>query len=70
MDDKLLSAGAFQRIYDPSIGESGPWYINDHCFIQDADGLWHMFGITHAEPADPLDERFFAHATSRELLAP
>ncbi len=26
-----------------------------------------MFGITHAEPFDPQDEDFFAHATSREL---
>lgn len=23
------------------------WVVNDHCHIQDADGIWHMFGITH-----------------------
>ena len=65
-----VSAGPFQRIYDPSVGESGPWYINDHCFIQDGRGVWHMFGITHAEPADALDEKFLAHATADHLFAP
>jgi predicted GH43/DUF377 family glycosyl hydrolase len=64
-----VRARRFQRIYDPSVGEDRPWYINDHCFVQDDDGLWHMFGITHAEPANPLDEKFLAHATSKEILA-
>ena len=64
-----IYAGPFQRIYDPSEGEAGPWYINDHCFIRDAHGLWHMFGITHAEPAAALDEKFLAHATAENLLA-
>ncbi len=63
-----LESGPFQKIYDPSIGESSQWYINDHCFIRDTSGLWHMFGITHEEPAKPLDEIFFAHATSEDLL--
>ena len=65
-----ISAGAFQRIYDPSLGQSEAWYINDHCFIQDSTGLWHMFGITRQEPADPLNEKFFAHATSLSLVNP
>lgn len=64
----VIQVGDFQRIYDPSIGEREPWYINDHCFIPGPDGLWHMFGITHAEPAAPLDEKFLAHATARHLL--
>lgn len=64
----MIQAGEFKRIYDPSVGEDERWYINDHCFIRDQDGLWHMFGITHAEPAAPLDERFLAHATSPRLL--
>jgi len=29
--------------------------------------MWHLFGITHPEPAAPLDEKFFAHATSESL---
>lgn len=62
-----VEAGTFERIYDPSVGEDGPWYINDHAFIPEPGGGWHLFGITHAEPANPLDEDNFAHATAREL---
>ena len=64
----LVRAGEFTKIYDPSIGENEKWYINDHCFIRSADGIWHLFGITHAEPANPLDEKNFAHATARSLI--
>jgi len=64
----LVSAGAFIHIYDPSVGEKEKWYINDHCLIHGSDGLWHLFGITHQEPAAPLRERIFAHATGRTLL--
>lgn len=63
-----FTSSEFQHIYDPSIGENEKWYINDHCFIQDTNGLWHVFGITHQEPAAPLDEKFFAHATSIDLF--
>lgn len=65
----MISVGAFVRIYDPSVGESEPWYINDHCFVRGDDGLWHMFGITHPEPANPLDEKFLAHATAADPAA-
>jgi predicted GH43/DUF377 family glycosyl hydrolase len=65
-----ITAGKFQKIYDPSVGMAEKWYINDHCFVQDDGGIWHMFGITHQEPAAPKDEKFFAHATSQELLNP
>ncbi len=61
------SAGDYCRIYDPSAGESQPWYVNDHCFVRDRDGLWHLFGITHAEPMNPLDEDHLAHATADSL---
>jgi arabinan endo-1,5-alpha-L-arabinosidase len=64
----LVTAGDFIKVYDPSIGEPKPWYINDHTFIFGKDGLWHLFGITHADPADPGRERFLAHATARTLL--
>lgn len=65
-----VKAGDFTRIYNPSIEEERDWYINDHCFVRAKNGLWHMFGITHEEPADPLDVKFLAHATSNELLSP
>ncbi len=66
---RVVSAGEFNRIYDPSVGERGSWYINDHTFVYGPDRLWHMFGITHAEPANPEDEKNFAHATSPSLTA-
>ena len=27
---EAFTVGAFRKIYDPSVGETGPWYINDH----------------------------------------
>ncbi len=65
-----VSAGRFRHIYDPSVGEAQPWYINDHTVIRDESGRWHLFGITHPEPADPWDETEFAHATADRLLGP
>jgi len=38
--------------------------------VRGDDGVWHLIGITHAEPANPLDERFFAHATAPDLFGP
>ena len=64
----LVECGAFVKIYDPGVGEKEPWYINDHCFIQDTNGTWHMFGITREEPAKPEEEIQFAHATAKTLL--
>ena len=62
--------GAFEQIYDPSVGEPERWYINDHTFIRDHEGTWHLIGITHAEPAAPFDERHLAHATAPTLHGP
>ncbi|MGW4353368.1 glycosyl hydrolase family 32 [Nocardia sp. NPDC004582] len=64
-----VRAGEFRHIYDPS--EPGRrWYINDHTLIRDAGGRWHLFGITHPEPADPFDETEFAHATADDPRGP
>lgn len=61
--------GEFRHIYDPS--EPGQrWYINDHTVIRGPDARWHLFGITHPEPADPFDETEFAHASAAELPGP
>lgn len=68
--DDTVGAGEFVNIYDPSVGEPVPWYINDHTIVQGPDGTWHMFGITHAEPAEPLDEKHLAHATAPTLQGP
>jgi len=63
-----VACGPFVKIYDPGAGEKIPWYLNDHCFIRDTNGRWHMFGITHEEPARPQEEIHFAHATATNLL--
>ena len=65
-----VRAGAFERIYDPSGGESERWYVDDHTFVRDGTGTWHLFGITHAEPAQPHDEKHLAHATAPALHGP
>ena len=46
------------------------WYINDHTIVLGPDHRWHLFGITHAEPANPMEEKQFAHATAASLNGP
>jgi hypothetical protein len=65
-----VSAGPFERVYDPSQGEDERWYVNDHTFVRDHDGNWHLIGITHAEPMAPFDELHLAHATAPALAGP
>lgn len=60
-------AGEFKKIYDPSEGMNEKWYINDHTLFPGKDG-WHLFGITHEEPADPLNEKLCAHAITEDIL--
>lgn len=62
---ETVSAGEFVKVYDPSVGENERWYYNDHTMVQNVEtGEWHVFAITHAEPAAPLDEKNFGHATA------
>jgi len=60
-----VRAGNFELFYNPST-ENENWYINDHCIIKGPDG-YHLFGITHMEPAAPLDEKLCAHAIGTSL---
>lgn len=60
-------ADEFVKIYDPSIGEFEQWYVNDHTIVK-GDDAWHLFGITHAEPANPLEELLCAHACTEDIL--
>jgi arabinan endo-1,5-alpha-L-arabinosidase len=65
-----LSIGPLKNIFVPTPSADGTaWYINDHTIIRGPDNLWHMIGITHEEPQDPLSETTFAHATSPTLTA-
>jgi hypothetical protein len=63
-----VGAGAFTQIYDPTpTGEKQ--YLNDHTFIRDRQGNWHLFGITG--PVGKLGQEVnFAHATARRLTGP
>lgn len=63
-DTVAITAGEKKRLLSASPEPGQDWYINDHTFIQDSDGNWHVFGIWHAEPANPLDEKFFLHASA------
>lgn len=51
-----VEAGPFVPVYDALGGQPEPWYVDDHTFVRDRSGVWHLFGITHAEPARPHDE--------------
>ena len=63
-----VNSGPFFKIYDASNSETDKWYINDHCFIRDANGLWHLFGITDREPfVSASNEINFADATATKL---
>jgi hypothetical protein len=55
--NSVFRVSRFDKIYDPSIGEKERWYINDHTFIRAQNGQWHLFGITHREPANPYQEK-------------
>ena len=68
--NSAFRVGEFKKIYDPSLGEAEKWYINDHTFIRAKDARWHLFGITHPEPAAAQKERFFAHANAPNITGP
>lgn len=59
-----------RRVFDPSLGQKEKWYINDHTFVQDDSGTWHLFGITGREPAIPGDEKVLLHATAKNVCGP
>lgn len=44
--------------------------MNDHTFVRDRTGTWHLIGITHAEPFFPKDEKHLCHATAPDLHGP
>lgn len=62
-----LVPGTKRHLLDASPSAAEPWYINDHTLIQDRAGRWHVFGIWHPEPAAPLDETMFLHASAQDL---
>jgi len=67
-----FKVGEFRVIFDPQVGESEPWCMNDHCFIFGPDGLWHVFAITHPKPLDFFKDpgHNLLHATAPSLYGP
>lgn len=68
-DFELPALSKSVHIFDQSVGEKHPWYINDHCIIQAPDARYHLFGITHKKEIVPPSwaEHTFAHASSGSL---
>ena len=69
--NRTVWAGDFTHVYDPTRWEAQPnaskdvtytWYVNDHTFVYGPGQQWHIFGITHTDPADPEQETNTAHA--------
>ena len=61
------SQAPLRQVCDTASLPDGPHYINDHTVVQNpTDGSWHLFGIFHAEPADPEHEVLFVHAVASE----
>ncbi|MBN1417117.1 MAG: family 43 glycosylhydrolase [Bacteroidales bacterium] len=46
------------------------WHVNDHCFISDEDGYWHMFGIVYPDPYSGIVNHvnYFGHANSAAVV--
>lgn len=65
----LVTAGAQFLLYNSSYPFAQPsWYINDHTFVYGPNGTWHLFGITHTDPADPSEEVNMAHAITTDHI--
>jgi hypothetical protein len=60
--------GALKSTYDP--GTSAGWFFNDHTYIKDDTGTWHLFGITDDNPLDVEASDQFGHATAPSLDGP
>ncbi len=68
-DKPLVEAGKFTEIFDPKAGEKEPWCINDHTFMRDTNGTWHVIGITHVLPIEFFRDpgKNLLHATAKSL---
>ncbi|WP_020497846.1 family 43 glycosylhydrolase [Sciscionella marina] len=65
-----LTASEFRHVFDPSEAAGVPSYLNDHTIIRAEDGSWHLFSITHPEPANPTEEKTFLHARAGDVEGP
>lgn len=72
-DSAPFEIGPWKRIYQPPQRDGESWWINDHSFAQDAQGDWHLFGITAPQPHNPrlatlFDDQALARMQPNERL--
>jgi hypothetical protein len=65
--------GASRLVYEPQpSGAKERWFINDHCFITDASGTLHFFGINDPYPPEGKTlyrfHPYIGHATSVQSM--
>jgi len=48
-ETSLFEVGEFRLIYSPVDEAGDPWWINDHAFMRDESGTWHLIGITQKQ---------------------
>jgi arabinan endo-1,5-alpha-L-arabinosidase len=62
---------SFEEYYEqPSFTHGPDWHINDHCFIQSDEGVWHMYGIMYPDPGsdDSSYVNYFGHASANQMM--
>jgi hypothetical protein len=62
----IVGQGAMVHVFDTTPLPGGPYYVNDHTFVEGPDGSWHLFGIFHHEPIGEDTEIEFIHAVAHE----
>lgn len=70
----VFEVGEFRRIYSPVDAAGNAWWINDHAFMRDDAGIWHLIGITQRqEPSEIyrtlLDDRALTAMSKQERAA-
>jgi predicted GH43/DUF377 family glycosyl hydrolase len=62
-----FEVGEFKQIYSPSDEDGQAWWINDHSFIRDKAGTWHLVGITQKQEKHELFRLAFDDAGIERL---
>jgi predicted GH43/DUF377 family glycosyl hydrolase len=62
-----FEVGEFKQIYSPSDEDGQSWWINDHSFIRDKAGTWHLVGITQKQEKHELFRLAFDDAGIERL---
>jgi hypothetical protein len=63
----LFEIGEFKQIYSPIDVDGQPWWINDHSFMRDNAGTWHLLGITQLQEEHEMFQLAFDDARIEAL---